>query len=76
VGQIGLKVTILPVRILQIILLAAWVLVMPLILVAGLYTLSWSVLSLVRFILLIGRKHRHSDWERLNKMKLDQYRTV
>jgi hypothetical protein len=67
VGQISLKVTILPVRILQIILLAAWVLVMPLILVAGLYALSWSVLCLVRFIPLIGRKHRHSDWERLNK---------
>jgi len=55
------------VRILQTILLAAWVLVMPLILVAGLYALSWSVLSLARFIPLIGRKHRHSDWERLNK---------
>jgi len=67
VGQISSKVTILPVRILQIILLAAWVLVMPLILVAGLYALSWSVLCLVRFIPLIGRKHRHSDWERLNK---------
>jgi len=55
------------VRILEIIVLAAWMLVMPLILVAGWYALSWSVLCLVRCIPLIGRKHRHSDWERLNK---------
>jgi hypothetical protein len=55
------------VRLFEIILLAAWVLVMPLILVAGLYALSWAVLCLVRFIPLVGRKHRHSDWDRLNK---------
>jgi hypothetical protein len=65
--QISRKVTILPLRIFQIMLLGAWVLVMPLILVAGVYALSWSVLCLIRFIPLIGRKHRHSDWERLNK---------
>jgi hypothetical protein len=55
------------VRILQIIGLAAWLLILPLILLAGWYALSWSVLCLVRFIPLIGRKHRHSDWERLNE---------
>ena len=54
-------------RLLEIMLLAAWLLIMPLILVAGFYALSWAVLCLVRFIPLIGRKHRHSDWERLNK---------
>lgn len=54
-------------KVLQIILLAAWVLVMPLILATALYALSWSVLCVVRFIPLIGRKHRHADWERLNK---------
>jgi hypothetical protein len=27
----------------------------------------WGVLCLVRFIPLIGRKHRHPDWDHLNK---------
>ncbi len=55
------------VRALEIVLLAAWLLILPLIVVAALYALSWAVLCLVRFIPLVGRKHRHSDWERLNK---------
>jgi hypothetical protein len=54
-------------RLLEIILLAAWLLIMPLMLLAGFYALSWAVLCLVRFIPLIGRKHRHSDWSRFNK---------
>jgi hypothetical protein len=54
-------------RIFEIILLAAFVLIMPLVLTAGLYALSWLVLCLVRFVPLIGRKHRHRDWDRLNK---------
>jgi hypothetical protein len=54
-------------RLLENVLLAAWLLILPLILVAGLYALSWAVLCLVRFIPLIGRKHRHADWDQLNK---------
>jgi len=54
-------------RALEIVLLAAWLLILPLLLVAGVYGLCWVALCLVRFIPLVGRKHRHSDWERLNK---------
>ena len=51
----------------EIVLLAASLLIVPLILLAGFYALSWAVLCVVRFIPLVGRKHRHSDWERFNK---------
>ena len=51
----------------ELALLAAWLLIMPLIVVGSLYGLSWTVLCLVRFIPLIGRKHRHPDWDRLNR---------
>jgi hypothetical protein len=52
---------------LEIVLLAASLLILPLILLAGFYALSWAVLCVVRLIPLVGRKHRHSDWERLNR---------
>jgi len=55
------------VRILNIILLGAYVLVVPIVLTAALYGFMWIVLFLVRFAPMIGRKHRHSDWDRLNK---------
>ena len=29
----------------------------------GLIALAWIVLSVVRFLPLVGRKHRHSRWE-------------
>ena len=48
-------------------LLGAYVITMPLILAAGAYALMWGVLCFVRFIPMIGHKHRHSDWDRLNK---------
>ena len=54
-------------RALEIGLLAAWLLIVPLIVLAALYAVSWAVLCVVRFIPLVGRKHRHSDWDRLNK---------
>jgi hypothetical protein len=43
---------------LEIVLLAASLLIVPLILLAGFYALSWAVLCAVRFIPLVGRKHR------------------
>lgn len=33
---------------------------------AALYALLWLVLMAFRRLPLIGRKHRHSDWQRLN----------
>jgi hypothetical protein len=48
------------------ILLALFVLVVPVLLSAGLYALGGMVLRIVRVIPLIGRKHRHPDWNRLN----------
>ena len=54
-------------RILNIILLGAYVLVVPIVLTAALYGFMWIVLFLMRFAPMIGRKHRHSDWDRLNK---------
>jgi hypothetical protein len=35
--------------------------------VAALYALMWGVLLLVRKMPMIGRRHRHKDWTRLNK---------
>ena len=55
------------VRILDIILLGAYVLVVPIALTGALYGFMWIVLYLMRFAPMIGRKHRHSDWDRLNK---------
>lgn len=54
-------------RILDIALLGAFLLLLPLALAVAAYTFMWAGLWLVRFIPLIGRKHRHSDWDRLNK---------
>jgi hypothetical protein len=48
------------------ILLALFVLIVPVLLSAGLYALGGIGLRLVRLIPLIGRKHRHRDWNRLN----------
>jgi hypothetical protein len=55
------------VRIIDTILLAAFLVSMPFILAAAAYAFMWGGLCLVRFIPLIGRKHRHPDWDRLNK---------
>lgn len=54
-------------RFLDMILLGAYVVVVPIMLTAALYGFMWAVLYAVRFIPMIGRKHRHSDWDRLNK---------
>ena len=51
----------------RMILLGASLVVVPIMLTAALYAFMWTVLCLVRFIPMIGRKHRHSDWERLNR---------
>jgi hypothetical protein len=48
-------------------LLGAFLLLLPLAVTAVVYAFMWAGLSLVRFMPLIGRKHRHSDWDRLNK---------
>jgi hypothetical protein len=47
--------------------LAAWLLIVPMLLAVGSYAMTWAVLCLVRIVPMIGRKHRHPDWERLNK---------
>jgi hypothetical protein len=47
-------------------LLGAYLLVVPVVLAATSYALMWGVLCLVRFVPLIGRKHRHPDWDRFN----------
>jgi hypothetical protein len=49
------------------ILLGAFLVVAPIVMAATAYAFMWAILCLVRFIPLIGRKHRHSDWDRLNK---------
>ena len=54
------------VRMFETIRLAVFVLVVPVLLSAALYVLGGVVLRIVRVIPLIGRKHRHSDWNRLN----------
>lgn len=53
--------------ILNMILLGAYLVVVPIMLTAALYAFMWTVLCLFRFIPMVGRKHRHSDWDRLNK---------
>jgi hypothetical protein len=47
--------------------LGAFLLLLPLAVTAGVYAFMWAGLWLVRFVPLIGRKHRHADWDRLNK---------
>ena len=44
-----------------------YLVVVPIMLTAALYAFMWTVLCLFLFIPMIGRKHRHSDWNRLNK---------
>jgi hypothetical protein len=49
------------------ILLAVFLVVVPVFLAAASYAFGWIILCFVRLIPLIGRKHRHSDWDRLNR---------
>jgi len=49
------------------ILLALFVLIVPVLLSAALYAFSGIVLRAVKVIPLIGRKHKHRDWDRLNR---------
>jgi hypothetical protein len=53
--------------ILNMVLQGAYIVVVPIMLTAALYAFMWTVLCFFRFIPIIGRKHRHSDWDRLNK---------
>ena len=53
--------------VLDMLLLGALVIAMPIILALAVYGFMWGVLCLVRFIPIIGRKHRHSDWDQLNR---------
>jgi predicted PurR-regulated permease PerM len=39
----------------------------PIIVTGIMYALMWGVLCLVRFIPMVGRKHRHADWDRMNR---------
>jgi len=57
------------VRFLEILALLAWLLILPLLLAAASYALSWGVLCVVRYVPIIGRRHRHAAWERLNRPK-------
>jgi hypothetical protein len=34
---------------------------------AALYAIGWLVLLVCRYVPLVGRKHRHKDWQRLNR---------
>jgi hypothetical protein len=34
---------------------------------AALYVIWWLVLLVFRYIPMVGRKHRHRDWQRLNR---------
>ncbi len=54
-------------RFLEQAVLIAWLLILPLLVAAGSYALMWSVLLLFRYVPIIGRKHRHQNWERLNR---------
>ena len=36
-------------------------------LVLALYVIWWIVLRIVAFLPMIGNRHRHRDWDRLNK---------
>lgn len=54
-------------RFLELAALIAWLLILPLVLAGGAYALMWSVLAAVRYIPIIGRKHRHQRWEGLNR---------
>jgi hypothetical protein len=53
--------------VLDMILLGVYLIVVPIMSAAAVYALGWFTLALVRFIPLIGRKHRHADWDRLNR---------
>jgi hypothetical protein len=53
--------------VLDVLLLGVYVIAMLIISAAAVYAFMWSVLCLVRFIPIIGREHRHADWDRLNK---------
>ena len=35
--------------------------------VAAFYAIGWVTLMAVRFIPMIGKRHKHKDWERLNR---------
>ena len=48
-------------------LLAAYLIVMLIISMSAMYAFMWAVLCVVRFIPIIGRKHRHCEWDRLNR---------
>jgi hypothetical protein len=55
------------VRILDVAVLGVFLLLLPLVVAAGVYAFMWTGLWLIRFVPLVGRKHRHADWHRLNK---------
>ena len=56
---------------LDTLLLLLYSIAMPIVLAGAVYACMWGVLCLVRLIPMIGRKHRHSDWDRLNKRDVD-----
>ena len=33
---------------------------------AGLYVCWWLVMLVVRYLPIVGRRHKHADWDRLN----------
>jgi hypothetical protein len=54
-------------RALEMAALLAWLLILPVLLAAVSYALMWSVLLLFRYVPVIGRKHRHAAWGRMNR---------
>jgi len=49
------------------VLLAAYLILTPIVLASAAYVFMWAVLCFVRVVPMIGRKHRHPEWDRLNK---------
>jgi hypothetical protein len=53
--------------VLDTLLLLLYSVAMPIVLAAAAHACMWGVLCLVRLVPMIGRKHRHAEWDRLNK---------
>lgn len=56
------------------ILLAAYLVLAPTVLASAAYVFMWAVLCVVRAVPMIGRKHRHPDWDRLNAEPAPRHR--
>ena len=39
------------------------------VIVLGVYVVGWMALMAVRFLPMIGKRHRHDDWDKLNRTR-------